>query len=147
MTVPVKNEGRRQAFGFWAHLDLAFDYDGAGRHDEAAQEWETTMRMLGYSDLADAMYRGLQKSGYRGALKTLTEALEAQNANGSPPAAFFAAMMYGTLGQKDRAFWWLEKDYQQRDASYSALNVDPCWDPLRDDPRFGSLVSRVGLPH
>jgi TolB-like protein/DNA-binding winged helix-turn-helix (wHTH) protein len=142
-----KNEVRRQAFGFWAHMDLAFDYDGAGRHDEAAQEWESMMRMLGYSDLADAMHRGLLKSGYRGSFKILTEALEAQNANGSPPPAFFMAMMYGLLGEKNRAFWWLEKGYQQRDPAYSALNVDPCWDPLRDDPRFASLVRRVGLPH
>ena len=142
-----KNEVRRQASGFWAHLDLAFDYDGAGRHDEAAQEWETTMRMLGHNDLADAMHRGLIKSGYRGALKTLTQAMEVQNANGSPPPAFFAAMMYGLLDEKDRAFWWLEKGYQQRDPAYGALNVDACWDPLRNDPRFVSLVQRVGLPH
>jgi len=141
-----QNEVRRHAFGFWSHANLAFDFDAAGRHDEAAQEWEEVMRMLGYVDVADGMHRGLVRAGYKGALRVLTEGLEARASQGAPVPAFFPAMMYGLLGDKDRAFWWLEQGYRDRDASFSALNVDPCWDPLRSDPRFADLVRRVGLP-
>ncbi len=140
-----QNEIRRQAFGFWSHVNLAFDYDGAGRHDEAAQQWEEVMRMLGFSEIADAMHRGLARSGYKGALRALTAGLENEDARGLPPPAFFQAMMYGLLGDKDRAFAWLERGYAERSPAYSALNADPCWDPLRDDPRFVDLVRRVGL--
>jgi TolB-like protein/DNA-binding winged helix-turn-helix (wHTH) protein len=141
-----QNEVRRQAFGFWSHANLAFDLDGAGRHDEAAQEWAEMLRMLGYTEIADAMDRERARTGYKGALRLLTEALEARTAHGDPPPAFFPAMMYGLLGNKDRAFWWLEQGYRDRDASFSALNADPCWDPIRSDPRFTDLVRRVGLP-
>jgi TolB-like protein/DNA-binding winged helix-turn-helix (wHTH) protein len=141
-----QNEVRRQAFGFWSHANLAFDLDGAGRHDEAAQQWAEMLRMLGYTEMADAMDRELARAGYKGALQSLTEALELRTAHGEPPPPFFPAMMYALLGNKDRAFWWLEQGYRDRDASFSALNVDPCWDPIRSDPRFTDLVRRVGLP-
>jgi TolB-like protein/DNA-binding winged helix-turn-helix (wHTH) protein len=141
-----ENEVRRQAFGFWSHANLAYDFDGAGRHEEAAQQWGEMLRMLGYTELADAMQRELPRRGYRGALRTLTEGLETRAARGTPPPAFFPAMMYGMLGENDRAFNWLEQGYRDRDASFSGLNVDPCWDPLRSDPRFADLVRRVGLP-
>jgi len=141
-----QNEVKRHAFGFWSHVDLAFDYDGAGRHDEAAQQWEEVMRMLGYTDIADAMHRGLARSGYKGAIRALTAGLEAEDARGASPPAFFPAIMYGLLGEKDRAFAWLERGYRERDAAYSALNVDPCWDPLRSDPRFRDLLRRMNFP-
>jgi TolB-like protein/DNA-binding winged helix-turn-helix (wHTH) protein len=140
-----KGETARQAFGFWSHIDLAYDYDGAGRHDEGAREWEEVVRMLGYTDLANAMHRGLVQSGYKGSIKALTEGLEAMDSAGSPPPDYFPAMMYALLGHKDRAFYWLERGYRERSPAYSALNVDPCWDPLRSDPRFADLVRRVGL--
>jgi TolB-like protein/DNA-binding winged helix-turn-helix (wHTH) protein len=140
-----EGEVKRQAFGFWSHMDLAFDYDAAGKRAEGAREWEEVMRELGYSDLADAMHHGMQESGFQGALKALVAGLEAADARGERPPSFFPAMLYGQLGQKDRAFYWLERGYGERSAAYSALNVDPCWDPLRSDPRFNSLVRRVGL--
>ena len=142
-----QNEIKRHAFGFWPHVDLAFDYDAAGKHDQAAQEWEETMRMLGYDQIAQAMHRGLVESGYRGAFRAWVAALETADAQGAPPPAFFPGMIYGILGEKDRAFQWLERGYHERSAAYSALNVDPYWDPLRSDPRFQDLVRRMNFPH
>jgi tetratricopeptide (TPR) repeat protein len=141
-----QNEINRVAFSFWSHIDLAFDYDGAGRHEDAAREWEQVMRMLDYTEIADAMHRGLIRSGYRGSIEALVEGLEALDTNGGYVPSFYPAMMYATLGEKDRAFKWLERGYRDRDASYSALNVDPIWDPLRSDARFVDLTRRVGLP-
>jgi tetratricopeptide (TPR) repeat protein len=60
-----------------------------------------------------------------------------------PPTLFTHA--YASLGDKDSAFAWLEKAYQQRDAALLSLKVEPLLDPLRADPRFAALVRRVGL--
>ena len=141
-----EGEVKRQAFGFWSHWNLAYDYEGAGHREDAAREWEQAIRMLDYTELADSMHRGLERGGYHGAITALVAGMEAAEARGNPAEPFFAGMMNGFLGQKDRAFYWLERGYEDRSPAYSSLNVDPCWDPLRDDPRFKDLVRRVGLP-
>ena len=56
------------------------------------------------------------------------------------------ASFYARLGQKDEAFVWLEKAYQDRDYQMTELNVRPEMDSLRSDPRFAELVRKVGLP-
>ena len=54
-----------------------------------------------------------------------------------------AAVYYG-LGDKERAFEWLEKAYQER-AMPTDLKVKPVWDGLRSDPRFTALLKKMGL--
>lgn len=56
------------------------------------------------------------------------------------------ALIYSGLGDKDQAFAWLEKSVTARDKGLTYLKIDPCLDPLRDDPRFPDLIRTVGLP-
>lgn len=56
------------------------------------------------------------------------------------------AALYVALGDKEQAFAWLEKAYQQRDVLLMTLNIESYLDPLRSDSRFQELVRRVGLP-
>ena len=60
--------------------------------------------------------------------------------------AYEIAFIYAALGQKDLAFQWLEKAYEQHDTGMTYLKTDPCLDPLRQDPRFEQMERRVGLP-
>ncbi len=59
------------------------------------------------------------------------------------PAAF--AWAYIGMGKKDETLDALEKAYARHSNMMDTLKVEPAWDPLRDDPRFQSLVHRVGL--
>ena len=56
------------------------------------------------------------------------------------------ALIYAGLGDKDEAFAWLEKAYDERSFNMTWLKVEPRWDSLRYDPRFADLVRRLGLP-
>ena len=56
------------------------------------------------------------------------------------------AVIYVGLGEKDQAFRWLERAYQEHSSWLSYLNVESRLDPLHSDPRFAALVRRVGLP-
>ncbi|CAN5415833.1 hypothetical protein BH10ACI1_BH10ACI1_32720 [soil metagenome] len=55
------------------------------------------------------------------------------------------AAIYVGLGEKDKAFDYLEKAYQERSQGLRTLRVDERLDILRDDPRFQDLLQRIGL--
>ena len=55
------------------------------------------------------------------------------------------AVIYCGMGDKDETFKWLEKAYDERDVRLTFLRVDPKWDDLQSDPRFGDLLRRMGL--
>ena len=55
------------------------------------------------------------------------------------------ASAFAAVGDNDEALAWLEKAYADHDHGLTALKVNPGWDPLRHDPRFQSLLRRVGL--
>jgi TolB-like protein/DNA-binding winged helix-turn-helix (wHTH) protein/Tfp pilus assembly protein PilF len=55
------------------------------------------------------------------------------------------AVIYTGLGDRDSAFAWLEKAYQERASRLGEL-PDPVFDILRSDPRFQDLMRRLGLP-
>ncbi len=58
-----------------------------------------------------------------------------------------AAALYLGLGEKDKAFEWLEKGYEERSIGLGGvdLKVSPIWDSLRSDPRFANLLRRMNL--
>ncbi|MDQ2978355.1 MAG: protein kinase [Acidobacteriota bacterium] len=61
-------------------------------------------------------------------------------------SAFPMAVLAVGMGEKDKAFAWLEKAYEEKSGRLVYLNVEPAFDPLRNDPRFRSLVERLRFP-
>ena len=57
--------------------------------------------------------------------------------------ARYRAKIYAGLGQKDKAFEWLEKGFEER--NLIGIRVEPRYDPLRSDPRFADLLRRMNL--
>ncbi|HJT79649.1 MAG TPA: adenylate/guanylate cyclase domain-containing protein [Chthoniobacterales bacterium] len=55
------------------------------------------------------------------------------------------AYIYMALGDKDQAFMWLEKGFQDKAGDMPWLKIEPKVDPLRGDPRFADLLRRMGL--
>ena len=50
------------------------------------------------------------------------------------------------VANRDGAFEWLERSFQERDFWLVFLRVDPLFDGMRDDPRFERLARRIGIP-
>ena len=73
--------------------------------------------------------------------KELEEKYSKQQANG-----YDIARVYSGLGEKQKAFEWLEKDFQTRNPTMPGNLYLPPLDSLRDDPRFKDLARRIGLP-
>lgn len=83
-----------------------------------------------------------QTSGWQGVLRERAKWLYEY----SLAHSFFGACINAQIGDKDKAFEYLEKSYQERELWMAYLQVDPRLDPLRGDPRFDEMVRRVGLP-
>lgn len=67
-----------------------------------------------------------------------------------PPAGeirsnYGIAFAYLGLGNRDQAFAWLEKGFESRDEDMLFLKVDRAWVPWRSDPRYQSLLGRMGM--
>jgi len=60
-----------------------------------------------------------------------------------PPYNF--ALIYAGLGDKDQAFAWLEKAYEEHSQQLSLLKSNPLFDSLRSDPRYTELLRKVNL--
>ena len=61
-------------------------------------------------------------------------------------SAYDMALIYVGLDEKDLAFTWLEKAYEERSFGLSNIKAEPRMDSLRSDPRFQDLLRRIGLP-
>ena len=53
---------------------------------------------------------------------------------------------YTRLGDKEQAFAWLDKAFQESYVFVLIVRVHPVYDQLRADPRFADPLRRVGLP-
>ena len=78
------------------------------------------------------------------AVKTLERLSELSRQRYIP--SYYFAIVYAGLGQKDQAFAWLEKAYQERSNYVVFLKVIESMAPLRSDPRLQELVGRIGPP-
>jgi len=55
------------------------------------------------------------------------------------------ALIYIGLGDKERAFEWLDRASDDHDPWLAWLKADPIFDDLRNDPRFAVLLKTAGL--
>ena len=96
-------------------------------------------------ELKNALQRGHAEAGYRGAAKRLADVLSGRFGKPGGVGAYGLAIPYIHAGDRDRAFEWLERAYDEHDPNMPYLRA-PEMDFLRADPRFTDLMRRVGLP-
>ncbi len=74
------------------------------------------------------------------------QALETAIASGTLGFASQIADVFAWRNQKDEAFAWLERAYEQHDGGLAELNTDVLLASLHDDPRFAALRRKINLP-
>ncbi len=98
--------------------------------------WSNDTTTLVYLGLAYAKLGESEKS------KKILSKLESTRKYVSPSKL---AILYGALGEKDKAFQSLERAYNDKDFQLIHLGVDPGYKDLKADPRFLDLLERIGL--
>lgn len=122
----------------------AMVYEYKGMYPEAietfekARQVEDTPEMRAFEAHTFALMGEKDK-----ALKAIEDLKETSKQRYVSP--FYIATIYAGLGEKDLAFEWLEKAYQDRSFWIATLKVNPHFDNLRNDSRFQNLLKRVNL--
>ena len=133
------------------HCFLFNGYSKKGMYKEAVDELAECYALFGAPAVAANMRHAFVLSGYRGAIQQWAKDVEHLQATKQAFLPGNLAVAYAILGDKDRAFYWLEQAYEHRemvsaDGGVFFLGSEPMYDPLRSDPRFKELLRRVGLP-
>jgi TolB-like protein/Tfp pilus assembly protein PilF len=131
-----------------AHDCLYYAYWAKHMYPQVVEEYKVHAQLTGDSvdvNFAAALDRGFRASGWSGAATQLIETLQTQRKTGygSP---FLIARLYADVGDKEHAFQWLDTAYREHDWLLISLNTEFELDPIRSDPRFADLVTKVGLP-
>jgi len=132
------------------HYAQAMNYAQKGMYKEFVQEMGTSATLYGVPEVGDRLRHAYDESGYQGALRQLAKDFE----HGAATKQFYypgvLAQFYTALGDKDRAFYWLEQFQQHHDLATadpsSYFKTNPWFAPIRSDPRFKDFLRRAGLP-
>jgi serine/threonine-protein kinase len=129
---------------FWpAHLYLGKTLAEQGQFQEAVEELKKAGDFTAEPYATIGYVYG--RMGRAADARKVIANLQGQSKKGYVAPSNFAKIYIG-LGDKDQAFAWLEKGYQQRDFWLTFLKGDPTFDSLRSDLRFQDLVRRIGFP-
>jgi tetratricopeptide (TPR) repeat protein len=124
-----------------AHLILSFIHRARGEFGPSANDFLRFVEFCGMSDLAGEAREAFDTGGWGAYLRVMTSV----EARSHLPAYFIAANYLG-LREPDTALWALEDSYARREGMIVLLNTDPCFDPLRNEPRFQAVIKKIGFP-
>ncbi|HLW75864.1 MAG TPA: tetratricopeptide repeat protein [Bryobacteraceae bacterium] len=123
------------------HIYLGDIWEAKGQFDKAMAEYRIALPKM--PDVNQAIAYLLAVSGKPDEARRILDQIEHPPAGAAPPDPFGVALIYGALGDRDRAFGWLDRAYQNH--KIALLKVHPMLDPLRSDPRYPALLKKVGL--
>ena len=123
---------------------MDYAYAQQGRYAEALADIEIWRRVDNtYWILIEEGYV-YGRAGQPAEARRALEKLKLMNRGGKIDP-FGLVPVYVGLGDKDQAFAWIEKSIANHSPGPIALKVDPIYEPLRSDPRFQSVLQRLGL--
>ena len=137
------------------HFYLAQVYEEKGMFEEALAELERGNLLEGDSPSEFAKSKAVirtafRSSGARGYWRTRLDIVKEEERSNkrvySTGSATLMAILHARVGERDQAFKWFEKVYEDREPSLLWLKVAPDCDNVRSDPRFTDLLRRVNFP-
>jgi tetratricopeptide (TPR) repeat protein len=128
---------------FPARRYLGLVYEQKGMYREAIDEFQQGVKLSGNPLMMSLLGHAYAASGKKSEAKGILIDLDKEKQRYVSP--YTVATIYAGLGEKDQAFKWLEKAYEERDIWLMNLRVDPVLKPIRTDERFTGLLRRIGL--
>ena len=129
------------------HYTLAVGYEGTNKLLEAISEYQKAVEISnGDQDAMAALAHAYAVIGKRSEAQKILRDLQ-QKSKTAYVSPYFFATIYAGLGEKDKAFEFLEKAYREKSLEIGwHLKADLRIDNLRSDLRFQKLLQRIGFP-
>ena len=131
---------------FWAaHQMLGIVLVKQNRFPEALAEAQKSVQLANRSNASLALLGHVYaRLGRRSEVEAVIKELETRYA-GKLADGRDLVVVYAGLDDKDKAFAWLEKAYQNRSVFMMFLRLEPLMEPLHSDPRWKDLERRIGI--
>ena len=131
---------------WFEHFYLGAGYEGTGKQVESIAEYQKAVELSGEDqDAIAALAHAYAGVGRRAETQKMLRDLE-QKSGTVYVSPYLIATLYAALGDKDTAFKFLEKAYQEKSLDLSwYVKADLRVDSLRGDSRYESLLRRMGL--
>lgn len=128
-----------------ALVNIGRAYEQMGMHQQAREAFQNILAVAP-DDPAILALMGHEYavSGDKANAGRILDKLTALSNKKYVPAVYFAVVYIG-LNRKDDALRWLDKAFDERCEYLVYLGTEPMADPLRGDPRFSRLLTRIGL--
>ncbi len=125
----------------WEDMGIAYAYSGKKKEAEtaflrAAALWGREPARIG--PFENAMLGRLDEA------REQVQSLE-RRASREYVRPAFMGWVYSLTGDRDRAFFWLDKAYAEKESELAWIKTAPRYASLRSDPRYQKLLKRVGL--
>jgi serine/threonine-protein kinase len=128
-----------------AHVYLGRAYEQKGTYPEAISEMRKALDLSeGDTNELAALGHTFAVSHQEGEAKKILDQLKERSQQTYVQPSLIAVIHAG-MGDKNQAFDWLQKAYDDRSAGLLYLKVDPAFDSVRSDSRFLDVLRRVGL--
>jgi len=127
-----------------AHLYRGMAYEEKGMFDKAIADLESASASQGGSSFSGALGHAYAVAGKKAEARMLLRDLKKSSAKHYFPP-YQLALIHVGLGEKEEALNLLERAYEERYPWLMHLAVEPRLDPIRSEPRFKALLSRIGL--
>jgi len=130
-----------------AHYLLGVGYEGHGQPLEAIPEYQKAVELSGgNTDPIAALAHAYAAIGRRAEAKKILRECQRQWQT-SYVSPYMISTVYASLGEKDKAFEYLEKAFEEKSSDLSYfLKSDRRIDNLRSDSRFVDLLRRMSFP-
>jgi serine/threonine protein kinase/TolB-like protein/Tfp pilus assembly protein PilF len=102
-------------------------------------------KAYGRAEEAEAFAEGYRRAKLKGACSALIEVLKDKSRR-EYVSPFEIAVPYARMGDREQTFEWLEKAYQEHSPGLEYIKTEESFEPFHSDPRYLSLLRRVGLP-
>jgi TolB-like protein/DNA-binding winged helix-turn-helix (wHTH) protein len=129
---------------FVTHYHFAWLYSQVGQYPNAIAELTKGRLLAGDArvKIAASQEVALRKAVATGGARGFWQQIQSEE---EQIGEFDMPQVYARLGEKEKALAELERNYEERRSLGTLLNVDPAFDSLHSDQRFGDLVRRMGL--